>query len=51
MTAEPKKTLSKILTNRSYSTNFSQLQVRKKLFQELGEEIAIIMSNSDNLVN
>ena len=46
MPAQPKKKpFSKTLTCNS---NFSELQVRKKLLQELGEETAIIISNADN---
>ena len=42
MPAQPKK---KTLTCNS---NFSELQVRKKLLQELDEETAIIISKADN---
>ena len=48
MPAESKRTLIK-KNNRTFNTNFSQLQVRKKLLQELGEEMAVIMSNAVNL--
>ena len=37
--------------NRTFNTNFSQFQVRKKLLLELGEELTIIMSNADKLEN
>ena len=47
MPAESKRTLIK-KNNRTFNTNFSQLQVRKKLLQELGEEMAVIMSNAVN---
>ena len=45
MPGEPKKTpLTEHL-----ALAFSQLQVKKQLLQELGEEMAIIMSSIDNL--
>ena len=48
MSAEPKKTLIKNI-NRTFNTNFSKLQARKKLLLELGGEMAIIMSNAEKL--
>ena len=48
MPAESKRTLIK-KNNRTFNTNSSQLQVRKRLLQELGEEMAVIMSNAVNL--
>ena len=35
--------------NRTFNTKLLQLQVRKKLLLELGGELAIIMSNADEL--
>ena len=48
MAAKLKKTLIKNI-NRIYITNFSKLQIisRKRLLQELGEEVHIIMLNPD----
>ena len=43
-----KKTLIKN-TSRTFNTNLSKLQARKKLRLELGGEMAIIMFNADKL--
>ena len=45
--AKPEKIFIKNI-NRAHNTSFSKLHIRKKLLQELGEKIAIIMSNPDN---
>ena len=47
MPAEEKKTLIKNI-NRTFNTNFSKLQARKKLVLELGGEM-VIMANADKL--
>ena len=47
MLAKPKKALIKNI-NGTVNTNFLRSQLEKKLLQELGEEMAIIVSNADN---